>query len=223
MTAAHCAECMPSASWRVPRGRSRVSVALERPRILPIHSARPPRTSTHSQLAASSEYTLPTPSPSSRLRCRSSRVVCSGGAPTRCGARRVPACSAAMTGVRRPAPCWCRELGSRQATCTYSCRRPPSVPAAAAVLDHHEDVETTQEDGVDVGKVDREDRVGLRGQELAPARAGPHRGGVDTRSLEDRPDGGGGHLVAESETVPGPTVTGDSRSATPAIPVCLHR
>ncbi len=39
---------------------------------------------------------------------------------------------------------------------------------AAVVLDHDEDVETAQEDGVDVGEVDREDGVGLRGQELSP-------------------------------------------------------
>jgi hypothetical protein len=32
------------------------------------------------------------------------------------------------------------------------------------VLDHHQDVEAAKEDGVDVGEVDREDRVGLRGQ-----------------------------------------------------------
>ena len=54
---------------------------------------------------------------------------------------------------------------------------PGEVHAAAAVLDHHEDVEAAQEDGVDVGEVDREDRVGLRGQELAPGRPGPSRAG----------------------------------------------
>jgi hypothetical protein len=37
------------------------------------------------------------------------------------------------------------------------------VHAASAVLDHDEDVEAAQEDGVDVGEVDREDRVGLGG------------------------------------------------------------
>jgi hypothetical protein len=42
---------------------------------------------------------------------------------------------------------------------------PGEVHAATAVLDHDEDVESAQEDGVDVGEVDREDRVGLRGQE----------------------------------------------------------
>ena len=44
------------------------------------------------------------------------------------------------------------------------------VHAAAAVLDHDQDVEATQGDGVDVGEVDGEDRLGLRGEELAPGR-----------------------------------------------------
>ena len=39
---------------------------------------------------------------------------------------------------------------------------PGEVHAAAFMLDHHQDVEAAQEDGVDVGEVDREDRVGLR-------------------------------------------------------------
>jgi hypothetical protein len=40
---------------------------------------------------------------------------------------------------------------------------PGEVHAAAAVLDHDQEVEAAQEDGVDVGEVDGEDRVGLRG------------------------------------------------------------
>jgi hypothetical protein len=36
---------------------------------------------------------------------------------------------------------------------------PGEVHVAAAVLDHHENVKAAQEDGVDVGEVDREDRV----------------------------------------------------------------
>jgi hypothetical protein len=48
---------------------------------------------------------------------------------------------------------------------------PGDTYAAAVVLDHHEDIEAAQEDGVDVGEVDGEDRVGLRGQELPPARS----------------------------------------------------
>jgi hypothetical protein len=53
------------------------------------------------------------------------------------------------------------------------------VYPAAAVLDHDEDVEAAQEHGVDVGEVDREDRVGLRGEELSPGRSRPQRGGID--------------------------------------------
>ena len=50
------------------------------------------------------------------------------------------------------------------------CGDPGEVHAAGAVLDHDEDVEAAEEDGVDVGEVDREDRVGLRCQELSPGR-----------------------------------------------------
>jgi hypothetical protein len=64
---------------------------------------------------------------------------------------------------------------------------PGEVYAAAAVLDHDQDVEAAQEGGVDVGEVDGEDRVGLRGEELAPARSWPSRGGVDAGGLEDLP------------------------------------
>ena len=76
----------------------------------------------------------------------------------------------------------------------------PAVYAATAVLVHHQDVDTAQEDRVDdVGEVDGEDRVGLRGEELSPGRAGASRGGVEAGGLEDRPDGGGGDPVAEAD------------------------
>ena len=70
---------------------------------------------------------------------------------------------------------------------------PAGVHAAAAVLDHHQDIETAQEDRVDVREVDREDRLGLGGEKLSPGRTGPQRGGIDADVLEDLPDGGGGH------------------------------
>ena len=54
---------------------------------------------------------------------------------------------------------------------------PRDVGTAAGVFNDDEDVEATQEHGIDVGEVDREDRLGLRGEELAPARSGPARGG----------------------------------------------
>jgi hypothetical protein len=76
---------------------------------------------------------------------------------------------------------------------------PSEVHAAAAVLDHHEHIEGAQEDGIDVGEVDREDRLGLRRQKLSPGRAGPSRGGIEAGALEDRPDRGGGDPVAEAE------------------------
>jgi hypothetical protein len=76
---------------------------------------------------------------------------------------------------------------------------PGEVHAATAVLDHHQDVDAAQEDGVDVGEVDGEDRVGLRGQELSPGRPGPLWGGVDARRLQDLSDGGGGDPLAESD------------------------
>jgi hypothetical protein len=56
---------------------------------------------------------------------------------------------------------------------------PGNVHPAGPVLDHHQDVEAAQEDGVDVGEVDREDRVGLRGEELSPGRAGASLRGVE--------------------------------------------
>ena len=76
---------------------------------------------------------------------------------------------------------------------------PGDVHAAAPVLDHDEDVEAAQEDRVDVGEVDREDRVGLRGQELSPGRPGPSGSGIDARGLQDRPHGRCGYRMAEAD------------------------
>ena len=64
---------------------------------------------------------------------------------------------------------------------------PGEVHAAAVVLDDDEDVEAAQEHGVDVGEVDREVRLGLGGEELAPGRSGPARSGIDSGGLEDLP------------------------------------
>jgi hypothetical protein len=50
---------------------------------------------------------------------------------------------------------------------------PGDVHAAGGVLDDDQDVEPAEEDGVDVGEVDGEDRLGLGGQELLPRRPGP--------------------------------------------------
>jgi hypothetical protein len=53
----------------------------------------------------------------------------------------------------------------------------------AAVLDDHEHMEAAQVDRVDMREVDSEGGVGLRGQELAPGRSQPLRGGLDARGL----------------------------------------
>jgi hypothetical protein len=89
---------------------------------------------------------------------------------------------------------------------------PGEVHAPAVVLDHDEDVEAAEEGGVDVCEVDREDRVGLRGEELSPGGAGPVRSGVDAGGLEDLLHGGGGDLVAESDEL-----ALDSSAAPPGI------
>ena len=47
---------------------------------------------------------------------------------------------------------------------------PGDVHAEPAVLDREEEVEAAEEDGIDVGQVDGEDGVGLRGQGLSPDR-----------------------------------------------------
>jgi hypothetical protein len=60
---------------------------------------------------------------------------------------------------------------------------PGDVRAAGAVLDHYQEVEPAEEDGVDVGEVDGEDRVRLGGEELSPRWAGPLRSGVDASGL----------------------------------------
>ena len=79
---------------------------------------------------------------------------------------------------------------------------PGDVRTAAVVLDDDEDVEAAQERGVDVGEVDGEDGVGLRGQELFPGRAGPQGSGVNARGLKDLPDSGGGDLVTSPTSSP---------------------
>jgi hypothetical protein len=52
------------------------------------------------------------------------------------------------------------------------------------MFDHDQDVEVVQEDGVDVGEVDGQDRVGLRGEELAPGRSGPLGCGIDSADFK---------------------------------------
>ncbi|MFE4676795.1 hypothetical protein [Streptomyces sp. NPDC056721] len=66
------------------------------------------------------------------------------------------------------------------------------VDAPRAVLDEDQHVQTLKQDGVEVEEVDCEDAVGLDGEEPAPHRAGPLRGGVDARGVQDLPDRGQG-------------------------------
>jgi hypothetical protein len=60
---------------------------------------------------------------------------------------------------------------------------PGDVHVAAAVLDHHKNIEAAQEDGIDVGEVDRKDRVGLHGQELSPGWPGAAGSRIETGPL----------------------------------------
>jgi hypothetical protein len=76
---------------------------------------------------------------------------------------------------------------------------PGDVYTSAGVLDDDEDVEAAQEDCVDVGEVNREDRLGLGAEELLPRWAGALRGGIDAGGPQDLPDGGGGDRVTESD------------------------
>jgi hypothetical protein len=57
------------------------------------------------------------------------------------------------------------------------------VHAASVMLDHDQHIEPAQKDGVDVEKVHRGDRLGLRGQELLPARGRAPRRGIEPASL----------------------------------------
>ena len=65
----------------------------------------------------------------------------------------------------------------------------PILENGSNTLDHHQNVDAAQGGVVDVGEVDREDRVGLRGEELSPGLAGPQRSGIDATALQDPPDG----------------------------------
>jgi hypothetical protein len=53
------------------------------------------------------------------------------------------------------------------------------------VLDNDENVEAAQEDRVDVGEVDGEDRVGLRRQKLPPGRPRAAGSRIESSVLQD--------------------------------------
>src|SRR5512142_2444672 len=73
------------------------------------------------------------------------------------------------------------------------------VDAAGAVLDDDQGVDATQEQGVHMDEVDREDAVGLHGQELLPRRAGAAGRGVDPGGMQDLPHRGGRDRMAEPD------------------------
>ena len=72
------------------------------------------------------------------------------------------------------------------------------VDAAGGVLDNKERVEPVQGDRVDVEHVASQDRLSLRSKELRPGRTGPSGRGVDSGTVQDRPDRKGADSVAES-------------------------
>jgi hypothetical protein len=69
---------------------------------------------------------------------------------------------------------------------------------AGGVLDDEERVEPVQGDRVEMKHVAGQDCLGLRSEELRPGRTGPSWRGIDPGGMQDRPDGGGADLVAES-------------------------
>jgi hypothetical protein len=64
------------------------------------------------------------------------------------------------------------------------------VHPAGAVLDEHQDVQPSQQHGVHVQKVDRDDPGGLGVQELTPGRTRTARRRIDARSTQDLPHRG---------------------------------
>jgi len=64
---------------------------------------------------------------------------------------------------------------------------PGEVYAATAVLDHQQDVQAAEEDGVDVGEVDGKDRVGVRVEELRPGWTGSSWRRIESRVFQDLP------------------------------------
>jgi hypothetical protein len=66
------------------------------------------------------------------------------------------------------------------------------------VFEKDQDVKAGAQGCVEVEEVDRDDGVGLAGQELSPGGAGAPGCGVDAGGVEDLPDGGGVDAVAES-------------------------
>jgi hypothetical protein len=64
------------------------------------------------------------------------------------------------------------------------------VHPAGAMLNEHQDIQSLQQHGVHVQKVDREDPGGLDCQELPPRQARASRRRIDARGMQDLPHGG---------------------------------
>ena len=67
---------------------------------------------------------------------------------------------------------------------------PADVHPAGAMFDEHQDIQSSEQHGVHVQEVDREDPGGLGVQELPPGRARAARRRIDARGMQDLPDGG---------------------------------
>jgi len=74
-----------------------------------------------------------------------------------------------------------------------------NVYPAGGVLDDEERVQPVQADRVEMEQVARDDRLGLRVEELRPGRPGSPRRWVDARRVKDFSHGGGADLVAASD------------------------
>jgi hypothetical protein len=79
-------------------------------------------------------------------------------------------------------------------------RHPKHVDPAAGHLEHKQDIQLLQEDGVHGEEVDGQYAAGLGAQELPPGERRPRRCGVDASAVQDAPHGAGPDpvLVAEA-------------------------
>jgi len=73
------------------------------------------------------------------------------------------------------------------------------VYPARGVFDDEERVQPVQRDRVEMEQIARDDRLGLRLEELRPGRPATPRRRVDARRVKDLPHGRGADLVAESD------------------------
>jgi hypothetical protein len=77
------------------------------------------------------------------------------------------------------------------------CGHARDVQPSGGVFEEHQAVETGAQGGVDVEEIDRDDGVGLAGQELPPGGTAPAGCWVDAGGVQYLPHGGGADAVAE--------------------------